>query len=223
MSNKRLPRLAANTNLSIFTGSEFKGLPIMENKGPFVYQHLDRTLNTINLALNDYSRVCAIRFDLRFPENGTHYDHTTNSVIKVFVGSLREKVKSGRNRAAKSNKRAHDTVVRYTWAREIGAGVNPHYHFLILLNKDAYYSVGSFDSGFGKESMASRIEDAWASALSLSYWDARGLVHIPSNPVYHINSNQVGVPDLFYRASYTCKIGTKVFGSWRHSFGTSRV
>jgi len=223
MTNKRLPRLAANTNLSIFTGSEFEGLPIMANKGPFIYQHLDRTLKTINLALNDYSRVCAIRFDLRFPNNGSHFDHSTNDIIDSFMSSLRSKVKNDRKRSAKNNNRSHNTIVRYVWDREIDTGVNPHYHFLILLNNDAYFSVGSFDPGPGKESMACRIEDAWASALGLSCWDVRGLVHIPANAVYPINRNREGVPDLFNRASYMSKVGTKDFGKHHHSFGTSRI
>ena len=223
MSNKRLPRLAANTNLSIFTGSEFEGLPIMANKGPFIYQHLDRTLKTINLALNDYSRVCAIRFDLRFPNNGSHFDHSTNDIIDSFMSSLRSKVKNDRKRSAKNNNRSHNTIVRYVWDREIDTGVNPHYHFLILLNNDAYFSVGSFDPGPKKESMASRIEDAWRSALGLPYWDIRGLVQRPDNAVYHINRNQECVPDLFYRASYMCKEDTKVFGCGSHAFGASRI
>jgi len=222
MKDTKPPRLTSNPNLRIFTGSQFKGLPVMVSKGPFIYEYLDRTLDTINLSLSDYSRVCAIRFDLRFPD-GSYYDHATNTIIQTFIKSLRAKVKHDRARAAKSNNRSHNTTVRYIWSREVDSSINPHYHFILLLNKDAYFSVGSFDPGPKKESMASRIEDAWRSALGLPYWDIRGLVQRPDNAVYHINRNQECVPDLFYRASYMCKEDTKVFGCGSHAFGASRI
>ncbi|NQZ08368.1 MAG: inovirus-type Gp2 protein [Algicola sp.] len=35
-------------------------------------------------------------------------------------------------------KRCHDTKVRYVWCREIHESKQYHFHFLLMLNNDAY-------------------------------------------------------------------------------------
>lgn len=64
--------------------------------------------------------------------------------------------------------------------------------------------------------MYSRIRAAWASALGLSFEKSSGLVHVPENAVYTINTNsenyQQQVNDILYRISYFAKVDTKPFG-----------
>ena len=72
--------------------------------------------------------------------------------------------------------------------------------------------------------MFNRLAQAWASALGLSVEDVRGLVEIPANPAYCIRRNDPqSQADFFYRASYLCKVATKVYGNGLHGFGASRL
>ena len=101
-----------------------------------------------------------------------------------------------------------------------------HYHLLILLNRDAYYSIGRL--GSERVNMISRIEESWARALGLHVDHVRGLVHIPKNAEYRIDrvkrrDNGDDLDDLFKRASYLCKKATKHYGDRQRSFDTSRV
>jgi hypothetical protein len=90
------------------------------------------------------------------------------------------------------------------WVRQIGQEGRPHYHFVLLLNKDAYHTVGRFHSG--RENLYSRLQSARASALRISFEDADGLVHAPANPQYHLShDDHVEMEDYFYRVSYLCR------------------
>lgn len=115
--------------------------------------------------------------------------------------------------------------VRYVWSREIGLGGRQHYHLLILLNRDAYYTIGRL--GSDRVNMISRIEESWAGALGLPVDLMTGLVHIPKNAEYLIDrAKRQGkgdeLDDLFYRASYLCKKAIKSYGDRQRGFGTSR-
>lgn len=118
----------------------------------------------------------------------------------------------------------HDSQVRYVWAREVGQQERPHYHLLILLNRDAFFTVGRL--GSTNDNLIGRVQEAWASALGIPLWQAESLVHLPQNPEYRIDrpprrSDQL--PDLFYRASsYLCKAATKSYGEGRWAFGATR-
>lgn len=121
---------------------------------------------------------------------------------------------------------AHDCKVRYVWAREVGWGGRPHYHLLILLNRDAFYTVGRLRSLV--PNMISRMGEAWASALKLSVDQIKGLVEIPNNAEYRIDrytcpGDVDQLPALFHRASYLCKAATKSFGSNHHGLDGVRV
>lgn len=215
------PRLKANPNLTQFAGNNYAGLPIQANKGPFALEYLDGVYATIQRALADYPRLFAVRFDLHYPRNQALPAEAGSSVvIDRFVASLKAKIRHDRSRAAELNKRVHDTVVRYVWVKEYGAESRPHYHFLLLLNRDAYHTLGFFNSQ--NENLYSRIVSAWASALQLTWDEALGLVHIPDNPTYQVRDS-VEFAALFYRVSYMCKVKTKRYGGWEHAFGCSRT
>ena len=115
--------------------------------------------------------------------------------------------------------------VRYVWSREIGQGGRQHYHLLILLNRDAYYTIGRL--GSERVNMISRIEGSWAGALGISLDQVRGLVHIPKGAEYRVDREirrgEVDeLPDLFFRASYLCKVATKSYGDRQRGFDTSQ-
>ncbi|WP_241342879.1 YagK/YfjJ domain-containing protein, partial [Pseudomonas aeruginosa] len=84
--------------------------------------------------------------------------------------------------------------------------------------------------------MIDRLQEAWASALGLSVWLVEGLVHIPEKATYRVDrkprERKVAgsdrkvlvdeLPELFYRASYLCKVATKSYGDRQRGFGASR-
>lgn len=219
-----MTRHQGNTNLRLHYSSTFEGLPVMVDKGPYVVQYLSRLKSTIEQALDQYPRLLAFRVDLRLPAGVDLPEHTdSNAVISRFLDSFKAKIRHNRLSARERNRYAHDSRVRYVWAREVGQRERPHYHLLILLNRDAFYSIGKRESE--ANNMFSRMEEAWASALGLHVEDVAGLVHIPGNPVYRINRDGRkghSFSELFYRASYLCKAATKRYGEGHWGFGTSR-
>lgn len=215
--SKRHP---GNSNLHLHYEDTFHGLPVMAFHAPFITEYLERLYETTQLALSDHPRVFAVRFDLRFPDNDS-VSESDSTVISRFVASLTERIEIARERAKRLNGFAHQTRVRWCWVREIGQEGRPHYHFVLLLNKDAYHTVGRFDSE--RENLYSRIQSAWASALKISFEDADGLVHIPVNATFHLSQNDPEAMDrYFHRVSYLCKAATKDYGSRCRAFGCSR-
>ncbi|MCV3909399.1 inovirus Gp2 family protein, partial [Pseudomonas aeruginosa] len=101
----------------------------------------------------------------------------------------------------------------------------PHYHLLVLLNRDAYYGVGRLVSS--RTNNVRRMEEAWASALRLPVEQVWGLVHIPERAEYRIDryirtGDHDALPELLHRVSYLCKAATKSYGDRQRGFGTSR-
>lgn len=219
-------RFSENRNLRLYSADTFQGLPIMGEKGPFILGYLEALSRTINLALDQYPRVIAFRVDLRLPRfGGIPDDALSNRMISRFIESFKAKIEHDREKAREQHKYAHACRVRYVWAREVGWGGRPHYHLLILLNRDAYYTVGRLQSQ--RPNMISRMQEAWASALKCEVEQVQGLVEIPKNAEYRVDRNvRPGnvdqLPELFHRASYLCKAATKRYGDGAHGFGCSR-
>lgn len=211
-----------NTNLHIYADSLFEGFPIMIDKGPFVTEYLAALKRTVEHALNQYPRLLAFRIDLRLPIGIDLPDYAyTNQVISRFIESFKAKVEHNRLKACERNPYAHGSKVRYVWAREEGTRQRPHYHVLILLNRDAFYTLGKLQSD--NPNMISRLQEAWASALGLQVDQVTGLVEIPSNATYRVDREDSGaLSDLFHRASYLCKVASKAYGNGQHGFGCSR-
>jgi hypothetical protein len=216
-------RHPSNTNLSLHYENTYQGFPVQIEKGPFISEYLNRLYQTVGRALTQYPRVFAFRFDLRLPTETQLPDFVcTNQVIERFMESFKAKIAHNRSQARQLNKYAHDSKVRYVWAREQGQHGKPHYHLAILLNRDAFTALGKFETG--RDNMFNRLEQAWASALGLSVEAVRGLVELPRNPCYHLNLGELGgQAEFFHRASYLCKAATKVFGDGSHGFGASRT
>lgn len=213
-------RHSGNSNLHLHYEDTFRGLPVMAFHAPFITEYLERLYETTQLALSDHPRVFAVRFDLRFPDDYLP-PASGNAVISRFVDSLKERIRSARERAKRLNRSAHQTSVHWGWVREVGHEGRPHYHFVLLLNKDAYHTVGRFQSE--RENLYSRIQAAWASALRISFEEADGLVHIPANATFNLSrDNSEEMDRYFHRVSYLCKAATKDYGSRCRAFGCSR-
>lgn len=228
-----------NPNLVLLNNiNHWNNLPVQKECGPLVAGYLERILDTLDAALNEYPRICAIRFDLRFPLG---YWNPDTSVISRFMESLNAKLRADALRKERSGVRTHPCRLRYVWVKERNSSINWHYHVCIFLNRDAYFTLGKFqsdcksdiagtsvnDEHIAASNMASRIRDAWVSALGVSLSNVVGLVHFPENPVYRINSNATTAimnrDKLFYRLSYFAKVETKHYGDHSNSFGCSRI
>jgi hypothetical protein len=212
-----------NSNLTLHYDNTFGECPVMAEKGPFIREYLQTLHTTMLRALDDHPRTFAFRFDLRLPTDKPLPDDAyTNWVIYRFIESLKAKIWNDRATASQQYGRAHDTRVRYVWAREIGEGGRPHHHFLMLLNQDAYHRVGRFNSE--QDNMFNRLQEAWASALELDVADVAGLVEIPKNGTFYLaRGDEQAFAHAFHRASYFCKVATKQYGQGCHCFGSSRV
>jgi hypothetical protein len=213
-------RHPSNSNLHLHYEDTFRGLHVMTSYAPFITEYLERLHETTQLALSDHRRVFAFRFDLRFPDDYLPPE-SGNAVISRFVDSLTARIQSARERSRRLNGAAHQTRVRWCWVREIGLEGRPHYHFVLLLNRDAYHTVGRFYSE--RENLYSRIQSAWASALGIALDDADGLAHIPPNAEYRLSQDDPEEMDrYFHRVSYLCKAETKGYGNRFRAFGCSR-
>jgi hypothetical protein len=215
-------RHAQNTNLTLHYETQYQGLPVQTTRGPLVSEYLDRLKYVIDLSLQDYGRVFAFRLDLRFQEGMHHAYIDNNLVLERFIASFKAKIRHNRNKAHEANHYAHDTTVRYVWCRELGQHDIPHYHLAILLNNDAFCTLGKFE--MDRNNLFNRIHAAWASALGFTLADVIGLVEFPENPFYRLQrSDPNSIVEFFYRASYLCKAETKHFGNGVHGFGASRI
>ena len=218
-------RHPANTNLHLYYHDTFEGFRLMGDKGPFVLEYLLDLKHSIDLALAEYPRVLAFRVDLRLPQGIDLPDYAfTNQVISRFFESFTKKIQYHQERVAQRGY-SRGCKVRYVWSREIGQGGRQHYHLLILLNRDAYYTIGRL--GSDRVNMISRIEDSWAGSLGLPVDQVRGLLHVPKDAEYRVDRDvrrdeTDELPELFYRASYLCKVATKSYGDRQRGFGTSR-
>lgn len=216
---KRHPK---NNNLKLFFGEAYEGFDVLQQRGPLVEDYLSRALYVARLALLKHPRTFAFRVDLRFPSDWDFGDSSSNEPLERFFASLRAKILHNRKLRAEESEHAHSTALSYVWCREIGEQGVPHYHLVILLNRDAFFKLGKFK--IGRKNLYNLLVEAWGSALGLLAQEAVGLVHIPENHAYKLTSDDRDTfNDFFYRVSYLCKAETKQFGDGSHSFGTSRI
>ncbi|MBD3896961.1 inovirus Gp2 family protein [Halomonas sp. ML-15] len=217
-----MKRHSGNTNLHMHYNQIFNSLEIQEESLPMVTEYLDALHATLMKAINDYPRVLAFRVDPIIPteisDRMTLEDH--QHLIPRFIASLKAIIKHDR-----AQKRlggwVPDTKVRYVWCREVGTNGKPHYHFFLILNRDAYHLPGRACSP--NENLLSRVSRAWHSALGEELKRQEPWIHVPKNPVYWIDrEDPESFRRAFYRASYLCKAETKQYGLGLRAFGTSR-
>lgn len=208
----------ANANLNLGFDVAFRGMPVQEEYLPMVSEYLEDLHTTLQKAIDDYPRVMAVRFDPIIPtqisESMTLQDHQW--LIRRFIRSLKAIIKHDRAMKRRAGW-APDTKVRYVWCREVGENGKPHYHFFLMLNRDAYHLPGRV--GSPNENLCSRISRAWYSALGVVWNPQEPWIHVPQNPVYWIERDDAeSFQQAFYRASYLCKANTKLYGIGLRAF-----
>lgn len=226
-----------NKNLTLYTGATWKGLPIQEDYCPMIEQYLELIHMTMWNALNENNRISIPRFDIHFKRASLQ---EAKKVISRFIASLKAQIRADEERKRREGKRVYRCRIRCIWAKERNRSHNPHYHVALLLNKEAYFTLGQLKEVItiqdcpvdrllesdGKTNMIDRIRKALASALGCSLHDVNGLIHIPKDPVHLIDRNsprfQTQFNEAFERLSYFAKVDTKHYGDGTHWFGCSR-
>lgn len=211
-----------NANLHLGFDVAFRGMPVQEEYLPMVSEYLEDLHTTLQKAIDDYPRVMAVRFDPIIPtqisESMTLQDHQW--LIQRFIRSLKAIIKHDRAMKRRAGW-APDTKVRYVWCREVGENGKPHYHFFLMLNRDAYHLPGRV--GSPNENLFSRVSRAWYSALGVEWSPQELWIHVPQNPWYWIDKDDPeSLARAFYRASYMCKAETKQYGLGLRAFGNSQ-
>lgn len=220
-----------NRNLNLYYESSWRGLSLQGNYAPFFFNYLESMLEVLRNAVTVIKRLLVIRFDLHLPNN----DYDSQSLVSKFTASLKSQLEANYKKRLKENLKAHYSPLAYIWTREEGINNKSHYHFVVLLNLDAYATLGTIPrldtinpQQFNRDNMACRIIKAWASALNINAVDAYTLVHFPKNctykvGVFHDVLDKSSFEEMFYRLSYLAKAQTKVFGNHRRNFGTSQL
>lgn len=177
--------------------------------------------NTIIKAVSTYPRLMALRFDLRFPLVDTSVE-SDSRVITRFIASLKAKIRADLRRKEKAWNRKLSCELNYVWVREYG-GENgrKHYHLLIFLNKDIYYSLGDYRARTGN--LCAMIKQAWCSATRLTHPDFFSLVNFGRVFYLDRNSAEIGwqINQVAECANYLAKNVTKRYGDGERSIGSS--
>jgi hypothetical protein len=173
-----------------------------------IFSYFEIIDGVLRYAMKSYPRLFVVRLELRFPKRIPAHEIPGNEVLARFVKSLRSKVKYQRARAGRDGKRAHPTDVRLVWVREFGpVSKRPHYHLMVVVNRDAYRGVGDFNSS--DDNLARCIQGAWASTLKLDFEVYRGLVSFSRGGQYYIiNGN--GYKQVLGAMQYLSKEYSKV-------------
>ncbi|TKF74533.1 inovirus Gp2 family protein [Vibrio kanaloae] len=213
--------------------STYHGLTIQGSQEENNMLYLDRLLNTMNSALEEYTRVYAIRIDLRLPVDDSFFDCLSRdeivsynlrrtNLMKRFTESLSARIEAQARKIRGERKRVHSCNVRYAWVRERDTSCNDHYHLVLFLNKERFCKAGDYS---GQDSLAALAIKSWASALGCAAEDVCRLVYFPRNHGYHLDSNHKDFScwysKLFYRISYLAKKRTKRYGEGHRCFGCS--
>jgi hypothetical protein len=187
-----------------------------------VLEYLESAWQVLERAKQEYNRIYAVRIELLYPASTKAFGTEDNQVMDRFKKALDSRIQWRSNIQCRSGKRVHPCRVRIIWAREQNDSLNPHYHAVLLLNRDRYFRMGRYDRD--ADNLFALVYAAWSSAIARQTGGVEGAVHVPDNAGYYLLSSDgyAAEPELFKRISYLCKIRTKVYGERYHGFGVSR-
>lgn len=210
-----------NSNLTPYSHSTYLGYPIYTSRGANAEEYLNRIYVTLKKATDCHARTMALRVDLRIPP----YVQAQSEIISKFIASLKAKINCDGVKKANQGKRVHPCQLRYVWCKEQATAKQPHYHLVLLLNKDRYYRLGVYD--LENNDLFRMIATAWASALGIKDEHAMPLIKSPENAIYWLDARsqdfEQQFANLIYRVSYLAKLDTKNYGDKSHAFGCSRL
>ena len=226
-------RCVYNDKLKLHYGPVYQGqygqYPVVTYQDrPLITNYLERLETLLHRVIQLNSRTLAIRIDLRFP---LHYQLTqevdqSNEVMTRFFRYLNNELQSAGTK--------YSTQLHYAWSREKHNSTKPHYHLLMLLNGDAFNSLGDMHSSpsgyYDKANLYHRIVRSWAKAIHWPLDQMEGLVHVPQDRVLrqlfvrHLHRHDnAAFQEVFFAGSYLCKEYSKELNRSFATFTTSRV
>ncbi|WP_430318233.1 inovirus Gp2 family protein [Pseudomonas nitroreducens] len=204
------------------------GLPIQISPRKCQPIYLQRIHSLLMNCLALHPRWSVFRFDLKVPQGQAFLP----GAITDFMESLKSQLECAQIARFAAGKRDCDPMFHYVWVREWESADYPHYHVALLLNRDAYFTLGDYsklhsDDCTYEAMLAGRICKAWGVALGLDWRTAVRGVHFPERPVSPLQIRnmefQRQLIAVFYRLSYFAKRRTKVYGDGQRNFGMSQL
>jgi len=208
--------------------AEWQGFPVQLKPSDLNSDYLKNICLLLLDGLLMHSRWTVIRIDLKAPRGFI----LPQGAITGFIESLKSQLEHAQSIKPTLGVRAYDPMLRYVWVREWSDASQPHYHLALMLNRDAYFTLGDYSKLHSAgcnydEMLAGRIYKAWGVALGLDWFVARSGVHFPQRPVsplkiqHQLFDQQYQA--VFYRLSYFAKKRTKVYGDGQRNFGMSQL
>ena len=218
-----------NRKNKLLKQKEFKGINLTSRENELLEDRVSKIYEVLTQATNCFPRTFAFRVDLRFP-HGYKFGETF-PYMKKFFGSLESQIAGELKRRKRRFRTVSEERLRYIWCKEIDKSENPHYHLVIFLNKDNFYSLGDFKRVIRDECKCKHLYQmllcAWSRVLGIELEEAHRVIYIPENADYKIRSFEGEVVagnydfiKLFNRSIYLAKARTQAIGASR-SFGRS--
>jgi hypothetical protein len=99
--------------------------------------------------LENYNRIFALRADLRFaqshvpgePDMPTCFQKDDEKAITRAIESLKSQLREEHKRSGRAGESA---PLGYIWARERVTGEHPHYHLVLLFDREVYAYLGNY-------------------------------------------------------------------------------
>lgn len=218
-----------NDKLRLFYNEIYCGYSVMKHdEGPLIENWLERALLTFQASTQNYRETFVFRADLHFPIGMPRLPmHDDNQVLSSFFRFLRYELQIANTK--------YSTQLRYLWAREQANSDKPHYHLMLLLNKDAFDSIGLFtpsqDGAYRRQNLYHRMMRSWLKAMGFDADDPRfyQLINVSKVPGTNVpwscilhRDDWYTMDEAMYMASYLCKEYSKPIGQNVHVFDSSR-
>ncbi len=191
-------------------------------------EQFNRAVDVVTDFLSKYPRVCAMRVDLHFPQMTltddpdvpTCFPRAEPKAITRFFESLKSQLLAAHRSKGKPGS---PDPFDYILVKEQAVSASPHYHVVLLFNKDVYAYLGNY-ADVEAVNMVTRIRKAWCSALKLPFPDYAHVVHFPDSCVYWLERHAATMGNVDYRRfllriAYLFKLHSKLPGE--RNFGCS--
>lgn len=221
MFNSNYKRLPQNPNVKLHWGKTYNDHDLLPGVGAFIKPNLAKIERVLSRALDQSSKLYAVRLDLRFPQNYelSGLGNFSNKPLQRFITGLRRRLDNHFDEGTRTEIRRHPHNFAYLWSREYDKGhTRPHFHVLLIFNGQAFRTIGNINSG--GLSLYRMVEESWLSALRCQGMGLDRLVHLCDSGQYWLSrENEEGFNALFQRASYMAKVRDKDFNDGFHRFG----
>lgn len=167
---------------------------------------LRRSLAVISDYLENYNRVFALRADLRFAQSHVPESQICRHAFRKMMKAITRAIESLKSQLREEHKRSgragESAPLAYIWARERVTGEHPHYHLILLFDKEVYAYLGNYTES-DADNMGTRIQKARCSAIGLDYPEYAYLPHFPKNhSIWFTRHDALTLSDDYYDFCY---------------------